>query len=433
MQTGPDQTNAPWLTRDELDPKYLDLCDTLDTAVRAFQEDSDLRLLPILDFNGRPVGAIFEREIRRLLLNPFGHALLQNPTFGGEVQSHIRPCPSHEMTNDIARLVEAYHEADGREGMILTVGGKLFATLTNRRLLLLAAEEEQRASTRRLLRAERIESASRRFEGRSARLATQMLELANGVQRLAEATADRANIAGDQATSAAGAAVQTRDSLEKLAGRGRGLAAAFDQIEQTVTSNRATASHSVVRVLDGATRARDLLQAAKSVDQVTVLVGQIAGTVNLLSLNATIEAARAGDAGRGFAVVAREIRKLSDNTKEATNAIAGQMQTLRAGIEQVANDYGEVEEAIASMASGAAEIDQAIASEADTTRLIANSVAEASQASTTIEQAVTTIVNSVRNASASARELDRMANALRSEATTLGAGVGAFLEEVRAA
>jgi methyl-accepting chemotaxis protein len=163
------------------------------------------------------------------------------------------------------------------------------------------------------------------------------------------------------------------------------------------------------------------------------IVADIAGTVNLLSLNATIEAARAGDAGRGFAVVAGEIRKLSDETHEATQAIGSQVHALQSGIELVAADYAEVVEAIASMAAGAAEIDDAVGKEADTTRLIARSVADAGQASVTIEQAVSTIAQSVRSASTSARELDRMANDLRSGASALGESVSAFLQEVRAA
>jgi methyl-accepting chemotaxis protein len=260
-----------------------------------------------------------------------------------------------------------------------------------------------------------------------------MVHLANGVQRLAEATADRAGIAGNQATSVASAAVQTRDSLTQLADRGRGLASAFGRIEQTVASNRETAGSIAVRVKDGGERARNLLKAARSIDSVMTIIGDIAGTVNLLSLNATIEAARAGDAGRGFAVVAGEIRKLSDQTQEATQSIESQVRALRSGIELVASDYAEMLDGIASLATGAAEIDEAIAREADTTRLIARSVADAGQASVTIEQAVSTIAQSVRSASASARELDRMANDLRSGASALGEGVSAFLEEVRAA
>jgi len=52
-------------------------------------------------------------------------------------------------------------------------------------------------------------------------------------------------------------------------------------------------------------------------DIVTAING-IAGQTNLLALNATIEAARAGDAGRGFAVVASEVKKLSSDTRAAT-------------------------------------------------------------------------------------------------------------------
>jgi methyl-accepting chemotaxis protein len=68
---------------------------------------------------------------------------------------------------------------------------------------------------------------------------------------------------------------------------------------------------------------------SRSISNFVGVINDIASQTNLLSLNASIEAARAGDAGRGFAVVAEEIRKLADQSVNASNQIKSIVSTIQ--------------------------------------------------------------------------------------------------------
>lgn len=74
----------------------------------------------------------------------------------------------------------------------------------------------------------------------------------------------------------------------------------------------------------------ELTDYIKQIGSTVNIVENISEQTNMLALNAAVEAARAGEYGKGFAVVAGEIRKLADESKQATTKIT----TLVSEIEQ---------------------------------------------------------------------------------------------------
>jgi methyl-accepting chemotaxis protein len=67
-----------------------------------------------------------------------------------------------------------------------------------------------------------------------------------------------------------------------------------------------------------ATQVLGLSEQTAKIGSLAALMGDFANQTNLLALNAAVEAARAGEHGRGLGVVAGEIRRLADQSKQAT-------------------------------------------------------------------------------------------------------------------
>jgi methyl-accepting chemotaxis protein len=61
---------------------------------------------------------------------------------------------------------------------------------------------------------------------------------------------------------------------------------------------------------------------ASELNEMSTIIGQVAGQTRLLSINAAIESARAGQRGNGFAVVAAEVKRLSELSQRAGGRIS---------------------------------------------------------------------------------------------------------------
>ncbi|MDR2175526.1 MAG: methyl-accepting chemotaxis protein [Synergistaceae bacterium] len=95
---------------------------------------------------------------------------------------------------------------------------------------------------------------------------------------------------------------------------------------------------------------RNLGEKSKKISEIVTLINAISDQTNLLALNAAIEAARAGEAGRGFAVVAEEVRKLAEQSRQATKKISDE-------IKEIQND---TENAVKLMDAGVTESEKGV-------------------------------------------------------------------------
>lgn len=142
----------------------------------------------------------------------------------------------------------------------------------------------------------------------------------------------------EQLTSSIAEVARTSTRIAEKTSESVSYAAKGQQAIEHALQEIFTTEETFTTIVDGFT---NLQKYVDDIEQVVILINQIADQTNLLALNASIEAARAGEHGKGFAVVAQEVRKLAEGTVSALEEVSHNVHALKSYSNSVSQSIKE--------------------------------------------------------------------------------------------
>lgn len=142
----------------------------------------------------------------------------------------------------------------------------------------------------------------------------------------------------------------------------------------------------------------------KNIGLITDTISQIAEQTNLLALNAAIEAARAGEHGKGFAVVAEEVKKLAEQSSEATDEIKDLINDIQNQSKTAVGVIDKTKMVVSEQNINVEETQNIFNYIADSINTLIEKVSEVKEYSDDMTNKKNTIIDIMRNISAASHQ-----------------------------
>ncbi len=285
------------------------------------------------------------------------------------------------------------------------------------RIALEAAQREQ--EDERAERSRKVEAMASAF---GDQLAANLSTLRESSSRLMTDAASLENVceeANESARNAIDATAGANSNVQTIAAATTELSASIQEIATRMSESARSAEQASSKGAAAGATAQELANAARGIDEIVSLIGNVAEQTNLLALNATIEAARAGEMGRGFAVVASEVKGLASQTSRATEDVSRRIAEIQGISTRSTEQVNQMVHLIEQMKQLSVAVAAAAEEQSAATNNIAenvNSAADRSDEARNSVAAMSSVTAKTREATdsvqASARSVEELAHNL---------------------